>query len=49
MKIFFHPDDCRMGDRIALGTRMFDRSNGCFGLFVSDGSARFRNIRLLTE
>ena len=37
------------GDRIALGTRMFDRSNGCFGLFVSDGSAQFRNIRLLTE
>lgn len=38
-----------VGDRIALGTRMFDRSGAYFGLFVSDGSASFENIRLLTE
>ena len=36
-------------DRIALGTRMFDRTNFHFGLFASDGSAQFKNIRLLTE
>ncbi len=38
-----------LGDRIALGTRMFDRSNFHFGLFVSDGEASFSDIRLLTE
>ncbi len=36
-------------DRIALGTRMFDRKGRRFGLFVSDGSASFERIRLLTE
>lgn len=36
-------------DRIALGTRMFDRSGFSFGLFASDGDARFENIRLMTE
>lgn len=36
-------------DRVALGTRMFDRKGFRFGLFVSDGSARFSNIRLWTE
>jgi len=33
-------------DRIALGTRMLDRSGRQFGLFVSEGSAAFRRIRL---
>lgn len=33
-------------DQIALGTRMLDRSGRQFGLFVSDGSAAFRQIRL---
>jgi beta-fructofuranosidase len=36
-------------DQVALGTRMFDRNGYRFGLFVSDGSAAFGNIRLLTE
>ena len=36
-------------DRIALGTRMFDRSGFHFGLFASDGDACFENIRLMTE
>ena len=35
-------------DDVALGTRMFDRKGFNFGLFVSDGSARFENIRILT-
>ena len=35
-------------DQVALGTRMFDRKGGRFGLFVSDGAAAFRGIRLLT-
>lgn len=38
-----------VGDRIALGTRMFDRTNFYLGLFASDGSAQFKNIHLLTE
>lgn len=38
-----------LGDRIALGTRMFDRKGFQFGLFVSDGSAKFSNIKLMTE
>ena len=38
-----------VGDRIALSTRMLDRSNFHLGLFVSDGSAKFENIRLFTE
>ena len=33
-------------DQIALGTRMLDRKGRQFGLFVSDGSASFRQIRL---
>jgi len=33
-------------DQIALGTRMLDRSGKQFGLFVSDGSASFKQIRL---
>ena len=33
-------------DYIALGTRMLDRKGRQFGLFVSDGSASFRQIRL---
>ena len=32
--------------KIALGTRMFDLTDGHLGLFASDGSARFENIRL---
>ncbi|MBQ6382292.1 MAG: DUF4975 domain-containing protein [Clostridia bacterium] len=36
-------------DQLALSTRMFDRSGLQFGLFVSDGSAQFRDIRLYTE
>ena len=36
-------------DQVALGTRMFDRKGYRFGLFASDGSAEFSNIRLLTE
>ena len=36
-------------DGVALGTRMFDRKGYRFGLFVSDGAASFRDIRLLTE
>ena len=35
-------------DAIALGTRMFNRKDGRFGLFVSEGSASFANIRLMT-
>ena len=35
-----------LDDTIALGTRMLDRKNGRFGLFVSEGSASFENIRL---
>ena len=38
-----------VGDQVALGTRMFDRKNFHFGLFASDGSAKFSNIRLMTE
>lgn len=33
-------------DGIALGTRMFDRQGGSFGLFVCDGSTRFNNVKL---
>ena len=33
-------------DDVALGTRMFDRKGFNFGLFVSDGSAKFENIRI---
>ena len=36
-------------DQAALGTRMFDRQGYRFGLFASDGSAAFSNIRLMTE
>ncbi len=36
-------------DQVALGTRMFNRSGFHFGLFVSDGSAFFEDIRVLTE
>ena len=36
-------------DQVALGTRMFDRKGYRFGLFASDGSARFSNIRLLKD
>ena len=32
--------------RIALGTRMYDRQGGCFGLFVSEGEARFENVKV---
>ena len=35
-----------LDDSIALGTRMFDRSGGRFGLFVSEGSACFDNVQL---
>ena len=35
-----------LDDTIALGTRMLDRTNGSFGLFVSEGSASFDNISL---
>lgn len=35
-----------LDDTIALGTRMLDRTNGSFGLFVSEGSAAFENISL---
>ena len=34
---------------VALGTRMYDREGGGFGLFVSDGGARFDNIELFGE
>jgi len=37
-----------LDDTIALGTRMCDRKDGKFGLFVSEGSASFENIRLTT-
>ena len=32
--------------RIAMGTRMYDRQGGQWGVFVSEGQARFDNIRL---
>ena len=31
---------------VALGTRMLDLTDGCWGLFVSEGHARFDNIEL---
>jgi beta-fructofuranosidase len=36
-------------NRIALGTRMFDRQGDSFGLFVSEGHARFTNVKLFSE
>ena len=36
-------------DQIALGTRMFNRKGFRFGLFASDGDAKFSKIRLFTE
>lgn len=36
-----------LDDTIALGTRMYDRTGGKFGLFVAEGSASFENIRLM--
>lgn len=36
-------------NRIALGTRMFDRQGDKFGLFVSEGQARFTNVKLFSE
>lgn len=36
-------------DRVALGTRMFDIKGANFGLFASDGDARFENIQLMRE
>lgn len=32
--------------RIALGTRMYDKTAGNLGLFVAEGTVRFENIRL---
>lgn len=37
-----------LDDTMALGTRMYNRKNGRFGLFVSEGSASFENICLKT-
>ena len=34
--------------RVVLGTRMFDRTGGHFGLFVENGSACFAHIRLFS-
>ena len=31
---------------IALGTRMYDQTGGCFGLYASDGKAVFRDIKV---
>lgn len=38
-----------VNDEIALSTRMFNRKRRRFGLFVSEGSASFENIKLFTE
>mgnify|MGYP000868936466 CR=1 FL=1 len=32
--------------KIALGTRMYDQTGGCFGLYASDGKAVFRDIKV---
>ena len=32
--------------KVALGTRMYDQTGGCFGLYASDGKAVFRNIKI---
>ena len=37
-----------LDDQIALSARMFDYTHRFFGLFASDGTARFENIRLWT-
>lgn len=37
-----------LDDKIALGSRMYDRNTQNFGLFVAEGCASFENIRLTT-
>ncbi len=32
--------------KIALGTRMYDQTGGCFGLYASDGKAVFWDIKV---
>ena len=32
--------------KIALGTRMYDQTGGCFALYASDGKAVFRDIKV---
>ncbi len=34
--------------QIALGTRVYDRTGGCFGLYVSNGAATFSGIQYCT-
>ena len=38
-----------LNDSVALGSRMYDRVGGCFGLFVADGAARFEAVQLYGE
>ena len=35
-----------VADQVALSTRMYDHAEGDWGLFVSEGYAEFRNVRL---
>ena len=38
-----------LDNRIAMGTRMFDVTGGCWGAFVSSGKARFGNIHIFAK
>lgn len=50
LKIFVDDTVCVVyaNDRVAMNTRLYDLKHGSWGVFVSEGSARFENIRIST-
>lgn len=50
LKVFVDGTTCVVyaDDRVAMGTRLYDLKNGQWGVFVSEGTAQFDNVRIST-
>jgi beta-fructofuranosidase len=50
LKIFLDGSVCEVyaDSKVAMSARLYNRYTGDWGLFVNEGSVRFRNIKLMT-
>ena len=48
LKVFVDGTVCvvYVADKIAMSTRLYDLKQGGWGVFVNEGSARFRNVQI---
>jgi beta-fructofuranosidase len=48
LKVFVDGSVCvvYVADKIAMSTRLYDLKRGAWGVFINEGSARFRNLQI---